>query len=64
MWDIINEIRYRGVMNGNEVSAYSINYLGRKRKSAGGCLARAIQYGHIQIVGTTYINGQEVNIYA
>lgn len=64
MWDIIYEIRRRGTMNGNEVSKYSIFTLGRQRKSAGGCLARAIQYGHIQIVGTTFVNGQEVNIYA
>lgn len=64
MWDIIKEIRRRGTMDGSEVSRYSIVTLGRERKSAGGCLARAIQYGHIEIVGTTYVNGQEVNIYA
>ena len=64
MWDIINEIRKRGTMNGNDVSNYSIYTLERKRKSAGGCIARAIQYGHIHIVNTVYINGQKVNVYA
>lgn len=64
MWDIINEIRRRGTMNGNDVSNYSIHTLGRKKKSAGGSIARAIQYGHIRIVNTTYINGKQVNIYA
>ncbi|MDD5936359.1 MAG: hypothetical protein PUC65_12510 [Clostridiales bacterium] len=64
MWDIINEIRRRGTMNGIDVSDYSIHSLGRKKKSAGGCIARAIQYGHIQIVNTIYINGKQVNIYA
>ena len=64
MWDIINEIRRRGTMNGNDVSDYSIHALGRKKKSAGGCIARAIQYGHIRIVNTTYINGKKVNIYS
>ena len=64
MWDIINEIRRRGKMDGNAVSQYSINTLGREKKSAGGCLARALEYGHIQIVGTTFVNGKEVNVYA
>lgn len=64
MWEIIHEIRRRGTMRGSEISNYSIYTLGRKRKSAGGCIARAIQYGHIQIVGTTYINGKQENIYA
>ena len=64
MYEIINEIKKRGKMNGNEVSDYSINVLGRKRKSAGACLARAKQYGYIKIVDIIYINGKEVNVYA
>lgn len=64
MWAIINEIRRRGSMDGNEISDFSINTLGRKKKSAGGCIARAIEYGHIRIVNTTYVNGKLVNIYA
>ena len=64
MYEIINEIKKRGKMNGNEVSDYSINVLGRKRKSAGGCLARAKEYGYIEIIGIVYINGKEVNVYA
>ena len=64
MWDIINEIRRRGTMNGNEVSNYSIHTLGRKEKSAGACIARAKQYGHIRIVDIVCINGKQVNIYA
>lgn len=64
MWAIINEIRRNGTMNGNQISAYSIGVLGRKKKSAGGCIARAIQYGHIQIVGSTVVNGKAENVYA
>lgn len=63
MWNIINEIRRRGQMNGYEASRYSIYTLGRAKKSVGGCLARAIQHGHIEIIGTTFVNGREVNIY-
>jgi len=63
MWEIIREIKRRGTMNSNDVSRYSIEILGKKRKAAGGCLARAIEYGHIEIVGTTIVNGEEVNIY-
>lgn len=64
MWSIINEIRRRGTMNGDQVSKYSRFTLLRKEKSAGGCLARAIEYGHIAIVGTTFVNGKQYNIYA
>ena len=64
MWSIIKEIKRRGTMNRCEVSEYSINRLHRKRKSAGGCIARAIEYGHISIVGTVYVNGKEENVYA
>ena len=35
MWNIINEIRRRGTMNGNDVSDYSIHALGRKKKNCG-----------------------------
>ena len=64
MWDIIKEIKRRGTMNSNDVSSYSLETLGKKRKAAGGCLARALEYGHIEIVGTTIVNGEEINIYA
>lgn len=64
MWDIVNEIKKQGTMNGNQVSKYSRFTLLKNKKSAGGCLARAIQYGYIKIVGTTYVNGKQYNIYA
>lgn len=64
MWDIIAEIKRQGTMDGNAVSHYSLHVLAKKKKSAGGCLARALEYGHIRIVGTTTIYGKQVNIYA
>lgn len=64
MWAIINEIRRRGSMDGDAVSRFSRFTLHRKKKSAGGCLARALEYGHIQIVGVTMINGVQYNVYA
>lgn len=63
MWEIIDEIRRRGTMNGNEVSDYSIHTLGRKKKSAGACLARAKEQGRIEIVDVVCINGKYVNVY-
>lgn len=64
MWSVIYEIRRRGTMNSGDVSNYCRFTLGRAKKSAGGCLARALEYGHIKIVGTIFVNGQMQNIYA
>lgn len=64
MWDIIQEIRRQKTMSGYQIIQYSRTILGRNERSAGACIARALQYGHIQIIGTTFVAGKQYNIYA
>lgn len=62
MWAVICEIRRRGIMSGAAVSAFC-HGLGRPDKSAGGCLARALEYGHIRIAGTVIVGKNTYNLY-
>ena len=59
---VIREIRRRGTMSGADVSDFC-RRMGRPDKSAGGCLARALEYGHIRIVGTTAVGKKTYNLY-
>lgn len=63
MWEIINEIARRGTMDSNEISDYSINTLQRVKRSAGGCMHQAVSRRHVEIIGTIYKNGREINTY-
>lgn len=64
MWDIINEIRRQQTMSGYQIVQYCHTVLGRNGYFAGACIARALQYGHIHIIGTTFVNAKRYNIYA
>lgn len=64
MRTIVSIIKSKGSMNGYEISDLCHNVLGYKKKSAGGIMARAFEYGLVSITGTIFINGEEYNIYS
>lgn len=63
MWEIINEISRRGIMNSKEISDYSIYRLGRRKKSAGGCMKQAVSRGYVRIIDTKKEGGKSINTY-
>lgn len=64
MRKIVDYIKGNGTRSGYEISDYARNVLGYPDKSAGGCLARAYEYSMISIVGVTWVNGKQYNVYA
>lgn len=61
---VVSIIKSLGFMNGYQISNLCNNILGYKEKSAGGIMARACEYGLVSIIGTTWIGGEQYNIYA
>jgi hypothetical protein len=61
---VVAEIKRNGVMSGYQVSNLTRFVYGFAWKSAGGILSQALRRGLITIVGKTYVNGIEYNLYS
>ena len=48
-------------MDSNEISDFSVNTLQRVKRSAGGCMHQVVSRGHVEIIGTIYKIGREIN---